>query len=408
MGTGRSWLWGVPVCLMLLALAGAAAAITLTRQGGKITVVTCPGLVVTKAEIRGADRAYVWEGACAVELDAGPSLVSVKARVTFDAEGQKAAEEITGAGPGVGPFKIQTVRRGCASDPFVSGAGPCTGASSMAVDEGWPPFLQATGAPLMAGRVPPNQAYETVHLAPTSPPPGAGQVRITKPADRQSFVFGDKLSIEVRFTPANFTHPPEGGVGLQWGRETSIGTCTFDVGYLGVGHYSMAQMLGKGAFPSPGRYCLRATSKPGVGPVSTWKDWSDPVRIVIGERVAAKSPASGSSGASAAGGKAMEKNAGKAIPRLPGSVLDDATRQLQGLEGRLLRLGSNADAARLLGDIRAYRARLGEEPDLAALQTRLRELTAQVEGLESSVKKIPSISPKATAEPSTTPKIGSQ
>jgi hypothetical protein len=137
----------------------------------------------------------------------------------------------------------------------------------------------------MDSRVSANQAYTS-----PPPPPGAGQVRITKPNDRQSFVFGDKLAVEVRFAAANVTHPPTGGVALQWGHETSIGTCTFDVGYLGVQHYSMAQMLGKASFPQPGRYCLRATSKPGAGPVSTWEHWTAPVRIVIGERIAATSP----------------------------------------------------------------------------------------------------------------------
>lgn len=404
MSRGRAWLSVVPVWLMLLGLAGAAEAVIADPQGG--LPIVCPGLPITQAkkDLTGTKRSYVWEGHCQVP---GPSLVSVKIQAEFDGTDQVAEEKVEFAGPG-NSGKILTKREGCASDPFMA-IGSCAGAGFFNVT-GSATILESTQIPLMQGRVPQNQAYETVRLAPAAPPPGAGQVRITKPVDRQSFVSGDKLAIEVRFTPANFTHPPKGPVGIQWGHETSIGTCTFNVGYLGVGHYSMAQMLGKESFPSPGRYCLRATSKPETGPVSTWTDWSEPVRIVIGERVAAKSgsPGPGFGKSSAATEKAMPEGGGPVIARLPSQAVSDATRQLQGLEGRLLRLGSNADAAKLLGDIRAYRARLGKEPDLTALQTRLRELTARVEGLESSVKKIPSTSPKATAGPSTKPSMGSQ
>jgi cell division protein FtsB len=74
-----------------------------------------------------------------------------------------------------------------------------------------------------------------------------------------------------------------------------------------------------------------------------------------------------------------------------------------------MRLGPHAEAAKLLRDVQAYRTGLDQEPnDVAALQARLRELAARVEGIEASVKKIQSTAPKATPQPSTGPKIGSQ
>lgn len=397
MRSGRSWLSETPALLILLGLAGAAEAVTLDRDGQYS--IACPGLQVTEAKKSGDDRSYVFEGACQVP---GPSLVSVTVKAVFDKSDGTANEKVSFAGPGESG-EIAASRRGCASDPFVVGGGPCTGQGFFSVT-GSAAILEATSLPLMAGRVPANQAYQTVLLVPASPPPGAGQVRITKPVDKQSFVFGDHLAVEVRFAAANFAHPPAGGVGIQWGRETSIGTCTFDLGYLGVAHYSMTQFLGKSAFPSPGRYCLRATSKPGQGSVSTWTDWSPAVRIAIGERVAATSPGSGFGGAAATGDKTKQENAGAAIARLPTEVMDDATRQLKTLEGRLMRLGTNAEAAKLLRDIRAYRGGLDPETSEAALKARLRELTARVEGLEAAAKKLQPVAPKASVGPSAKPK----
>jgi hypothetical protein len=360
-------------------------------SGGQGT--SCYLIPLTKATKSqdGLSRGYVFEGPCRTP---GGTLVQVKIRAQFSWHvtiGK--AEEIVEAfvpSPGGANGKILTKATGCKSDPFIVGAGACTG-ESFVNTQGVPISfgeIHLGTPPLMWGRVPTNQVYET---PPPKPPPLAGQVVFMKPTEGQQVPVGG--TFEVRFSPAEPQYPPAGGVRVEW-VHAPTGQCKADASIEGnsVDHYSMGMMV---RLTELGTYCLRGMSK--VGVYTQWR------RITVFKPVLGIAPG---------GGTQMEAKASQKPPdRLPPTEINLAASQLTSLEGRLQRQGSNPEATRLLTEIRAYRARLGQEPnDVAALQKRLRELTAQVDGLEVALKKgtsgptlgagselAPTVKPKATS-----------
>lgn len=259
---------GLVASAVWVLLAPGAEATTLDTEG-KGPVIPCPQVRVTTAmKNSGGDRSYVFEGPC--YLFPGGPVANVRIKAEFRWLGQSGnafeSAEVTGYTTGT----VTASAKGCPSDPFVAGSDTCKGDKSFTQRLSIP--LGFKFAPMMSSRVPKSQAYATAPTPPPTPiPPGSYQVRIATPTENQKFGL-DTLAIEVRFVPIVPSHPPTGGVRLEWGREAN-GQCTFDMGSNVLGHHTMAQMLGKNTFSQPGRYCLRATAKAGT--------WTPPRRIFI-------------------------------------------------------------------------------------------------------------------------------
>lgn len=310
----RPWGLGVVAAVIVWAWFGAseASAATLDREGGG--PFNCPDVRVSRATKDNiGNRAYIFEGPCNFPGD-GPRL-QVRIRAEFNATGSggKAAEIVDVTGEMTG--KIHTLAENCSRDPFVDGAGVCTGGKSINTSLS---VVWSTNAPLMGSRVPPGQVYTTKGTPPTPPPPQPrGQVVFVTPTENQSFVLSDKMAIAVKFAPAVPQYPPKGGVRLQWAREVN-GLCTFNPSdSLGVPHHTMTQMLGRNTFPEVGRYCLRAMSTP-----ETPDKWTAPRKIYVFTPELQKSGSSttGIGSSSAGGGKEQKVMPGppKISPATPG------------------------------------------------------------------------------------------
>ena len=269
----RRWPW--KASLLTLALLGSAilaSAVTLDREGVPVPPTLCPSVDVIKAAAtaeKGGDRVYEFKGTCSVPP--GPVPVSVVAQASAKLTGtgfRTAVEKITVTGPGI-DGTILTKTEKCKEDPFVAGAQVCSGPRSISTSL---PALWWQEAPLLAGRVPPDQVYVQIDSGPPPPvPPGlARQVKIVTPTPGQVFSqTGGQVLVE--FEPAWPAEPPEKSVKMQWQRRTGRGDW---VAHSAVSHSeSYKQALGVSIptyFPHPGDYHVRATAR-----TDGWTGWRE-------------------------------------------------------------------------------------------------------------------------------------